>query len=265
MTLSTREQHNRERLKKQKEEIRRYLETGDSDMLAYSWPGDRISACKQAKLELREALIAEVRRRVNGRPLPEFPDLDLPEFSRQKVEPMVRGLFPTAESDIVMALLENSVVFLTPENIGDILHKVEFSSTAWDLANLYLSTAGAELLGQKARTIVGLSEETTCYISVDYFHQQDKFADFLVHEAAHVFHNCKRAPIGLKETRTREFLLNVEYRWGRPPGQPLKRDDTLPGQLRRPLPRRGRLAHSSAYSAAPSAPGQVYRAESSSL
>jgi hypothetical protein len=32
-----------------------------------------------------------------------------------------------------------------------------------------------------------------------------------VHEAAHIFHNCKRATLGLGETRRREYLLNIDY------------------------------------------------------
>ena len=33
-----------------------------------------------------------------------------------------------------------------------------------------------------------------------------------MHEMAHLFHNWKRAPIGLKETRHKEFLLNIAFR-----------------------------------------------------
>ena len=32
-----------------------------------------------------------------------------------------------------------------------------------------------------------------------------------VHEAAHVFHNCKRGTVGLPETRAREWLLNIDF------------------------------------------------------
>lgn len=48
------------------------------------------------------------------------------------------------------------------------------------------------------------SEETTCYVSVEYFRDHDPCADYVVHEAAHIFHNCKRATVGLPETRRRE-------------------------------------------------------------
>ena len=60
--------------------------------------------------------------------------------------------------------------------------------------------------------IVGLSEETTCYVSPAYFSSQDPFADYVVHEAAHVFHNCRRATVGLTETRSRKYLLDIDYR-----------------------------------------------------
>jgi hypothetical protein len=34
----------------------------------------------------------------------------------------------------------------------------------------------------------------------------------VVHEAAHIFHNCKRRTAGLAETRRREWLLDIEFR-----------------------------------------------------
>jgi hypothetical protein len=33
-----------------------------------------------------------------------------------------------------------------------------------------------------------------------------------VHEAAHIFHNCKRRTIGIPETRRKEWLLPIEFR-----------------------------------------------------
>jgi hypothetical protein len=79
------------------------------------------------------------------------------------------------------------------------------------LANLYLGSLGAKLLAEEAPRLVGLSEETTCYVSPDYFANDDPFADFIVHEAAHIFHNCKRATVGLRETRTKEWLLDIDF------------------------------------------------------
>jgi len=58
---------------------------------------------------------------------------------------------------------------------------------------------------------VGLSEGTICYVSVNYFRAPGRFDDFAVHEAAHIFHNCKRRTIGLRETRVREWLLEIDF------------------------------------------------------
>ena len=113
---------------------------------------------------------------------------------------------------MVLAMLERSVVFLHPGNIESVLRAATWPRTAWSLANLYLVSVGCERLSDEAPNIVGLSEETTCYVSPAYFTSQDDFADYVVHEAAHVFHNCKRATVGLKETRRREFLLDIDYR-----------------------------------------------------
>lgn len=94
-------------------------------------------------------------------------------FTRSKVEPMVRGLFPRAEQDAVLATLEKSVVYVTSTTLEFILMKHAYDCSAWDLANLYLGSVGAELLGADAPRIVGLSESTTCYVSPDYFAEDD--------------------------------------------------------------------------------------------
>ena len=83
--------------------------------------------------------------------------------------------------------------------------------TAWDLANLYLASFDADLLAEDAPAILGLSEETTCFVSAEYFRGESRFADFVVHEVAHIFHNCKRRTIGLREVRHREWLLDIDF------------------------------------------------------
>jgi hypothetical protein len=181
-------------------------------MMAAAWPGDILERGRRQHAEIRGALLEEVRRRAKGRTHEAVPQCAGVEFTRAKVEPMVRGLFSKAEQDIVLATLEKSVVYVTSETIEQIILNHGWDRTAWDLANLYLLSLGAKLLGPKAQRVVGISEGTTCYVSPDYFAQDDPFADFVVHEAAHIFHNCKRRTIGLRETRTKEWLLDIEYR-----------------------------------------------------
>ena len=89
--------------------------------------------------------------------------------------------------------------------------KTPFLSTAWNLANLYLLGCGVEPLSKDAPEIVGLSEATTCYVSTAYFHPERRLEDFVVHEAAHVFHNCKRKTIGLPTVGRREWLLDIDF------------------------------------------------------
>ena len=195
--------------------VAHYLRTGDHDADFRNWPGANFFDCaRNADSTLREALIAAVRSRAvkpEGRPGLQLGDVV--SATRTKVAPMVTGLFSLAERPAILAALETSVVFLTPDNIETVLRSCSWLHTTWSLANMYLMSFGAEPLSPEARAIVGLSQETTCYLSVDYLdsQEQDPFADYLVHEAAHVFHNCKRQTVGLAETRTREFLLNVDY------------------------------------------------------
>jgi hypothetical protein len=88
---------------------------------------------------------------------------------------MVRGLFPRAEQDAVLAALEQSLVFITKANIERLIRECAFDNSAWTLANLYLASLGAELLAKDAPHLVGLSEEISCYVSPEYF-TEDAFA-----------------------------------------------------------------------------------------
>jgi hypothetical protein len=194
------------------DEIERYLRTGDADMDGWAWPGNLMERGRRQHADLRGALVEEVRRLAMGRAHERVPENVGVAFTRAKVEPMVRGLFSKAEQDIVLATLEKSVVYATSETIEPLILNHSWDRSAWDLANLYLLSVGAKLLGTEAPYLVGISEETTCYVSPDYFAEDDPFADFIVHEAAHIFHNCKRRTIGLRETRTKEWLLDIEYR-----------------------------------------------------
>src|SRR3989338_1755973 len=44
-----------------------------------------------------------------------------------------------------------------------------------------------------------------------YFSNNNPLKDYVIHEAAHIFHNCKRERIGLPETRYREWLLEIDF------------------------------------------------------
>jgi len=194
------------------EEVERYLLTGESDPLSSAWSGSFFERANRAHDDLRGALVRAVRCRTTGLVHEALPEIDSVALTRAKVAPMVRGLFPRAEQDAVLAALEQSVVFITKANIEGLIRECAFNNSAWTLANLYLASVGAELLAEDAPRLVGLSEEISCYVSPEYFTEGDPFADFIVHETAHMFHNCKRITLGLRETRTKEWLLDIEFR-----------------------------------------------------
>ena len=199
----------------QRAAVSRYLETGDTETAdTFLWPGNNfIDKETNAHTALRQALIDEVQRRAQGAVLPEIPpQRELVQMTRCRVEPMVRGLFPKAEQDTILKLLEGSVVFLTTANINRVLEDESFHHCAWMLANAYLTSTGAEPLGGSIQSLLGLSQETTCYVTAKYLEGRGKFDDFLVHEAAHVFHNYKREFVGLRHTRTKEWLLPIDFR-----------------------------------------------------
>ena len=76
----------------------------------------------------------------------ELVGLDMEAFARKTIGPMVRGLFSAAEQPPVIEMLSRSINFLTPSNIVSVLLSTPFVGTAWNLANLYLLSRGAEPL-----------------------------------------------------------------------------------------------------------------------
>jgi hypothetical protein len=93
-----------------------------------------------------------------------------------------------------------------------VVTETAWDHTAWSLANLYLGSIGAPLLAPDAPRLLGLSAERTCYLAADTVVRREPFVDVLVHEAAHMFHNCKRRTVGLPATRVREWLLTIDFR-----------------------------------------------------
>jgi hypothetical protein len=200
---------------RQAEEIRRYLETGRHDELADAWDGgNALERMASARLARRAALCAEVRERAASSEMVSgpAPNEDLSMLARTRVDRMVRGLFPKSEQEVILRLLEQSVVIVSPANVERILVDSRWDHSAWVLANLYLESIDAPPLSPEEGRLLGVSEETTCYLSLKYFQNDDPLADCLVHEAAHVFHNCKRRTVGLPEKRNQEWLLAIEYR-----------------------------------------------------
>jgi hypothetical protein len=191
-------------------DVRVFMETGAADPIFARWEGQSVLArCMRGSDALDDALVEEVLRRTRGHH--RLPEVDVVGLTREKVQPMVDGLFPVAERGTVLGVLEKSVIFLTPANVADAIRSAGLPRSAWNVANLYLGSIGADLLGPEADSPLGMSAETTCYVSLEYFRTKDPFDDFVVHEAAHVFHNCKRERIGLPRTRKTEWLLEIDF------------------------------------------------------
>lgn len=193
--------------------IKRYLQNGEYDSNFRAWPGDRyLGRVQQGDAALRKALRSAIHERTACAAAPAaLVELEVAALTRRKVLPMVQGLFSRNEQAYVLDMLERSVVFLTPVTIDQVIDQSRWLRTAWDLANLFLAGVKAEILADDAPCLVGLSEGTTCYLSAAYFDATGRFDDFLVHEVAHIFHNCKRRTIGLRETRQQEWLLEIDF------------------------------------------------------
>jgi hypothetical protein len=142
------------------EAIDRYLREGTYVSDHPAWPGKNfMEKARNGRDDLLRALVVEVKRRAVGKthaPLP--PGFDVIPWTRSKLTPMVHGLFHAAEREPVLSLLERSVVFLTADNIEQVLLGQRWLHTAWSLANLFLSSVEADLLGPEAPSLLGLTE-----------------------------------------------------------------------------------------------------------
>ncbi|MEQ9322915.1 MAG: hypothetical protein RIF41_27365 [Polyangiaceae bacterium] len=195
------------------DQVDHFLATGESDATGALYPAESMmEAFRRYDEVLRHALLDELNRRAanhRGRRLPQ--GFELSEFVRRKVGPMVAGLFPRREHEAVLASLDKAFVFLTRQATRQVVLEASYLSTAWTVANIYLASIGAECLGEGDWAVVGSCEDR-CYVSMEYFGDTGRFADYVVHEAAHVFHNTKRERVGLPSTRRREWLLDIEFR-----------------------------------------------------
>lgn len=195
------------------DQVRRYLASGDYDGFFAGWPGRSvIDVATHATQRLRAALVEATLREARGFERPVRLPEPIDPWLRNKLGPMVQGLFTVGERGRVLDALVRGIVFLTPHNIVDVLTTEPWLSTAWRLANLYLDSLGAHPLDSQAGDLVGLSQDTTCYVSLAYFDETDPFADYVVHEAAHVLHNCRRTAIGLPERRHCPTPLDIAFR-----------------------------------------------------
>jgi len=195
------------------QEVAHYLATGESDPVGCAFPGEHtFERLTGYDRHLRGALIAEVRNRERGRPQSQVPaDVEAAAWVRRKVEPMITGLFSSVERPVVLGVAERSILFLTRETIHRTIFEVPYLGSAWTIANMYLHSLDAPMLGDGASPAVGLSMEMKCYVSLGYFVEEDPLADYVVHEVAHIFHNCKRQTIGLSHSRSKEWLLDIAY------------------------------------------------------
>jgi hypothetical protein len=125
--------------------VAHFLATGESDSFGTSFPGrhalERIRACESV---LRDALVQEVQLRARGREHTHTPpNTNSTAWVRQKVAPMIHGLFRADERETMLVTAERSIVFLTCESIDRLIRKAAYLETAWTLANMFLSSLRA--------------------------------------------------------------------------------------------------------------------------
>lgn len=199
------------------EEIARYLATGSVDGDGWClYPGQNFVEKTVARASvLRGALLQRVIELEAAGHAPPVPDEQLEKpFLWSKLRPMVEGLFAVDEQEHMLELVTDSVVFLTQDTVHRLLRELRWHSSAWKVATIWLDSINAPALSSSSPALLGFSEEARCYVSLRYFgdFEDDPFADYVVHEVAHLFHNNKRHRIGLPPRGRCEWLLDIEFR-----------------------------------------------------
>ncbi len=197
-------------------EIAHYLASGEHDANAWRRYRGR-TAMEQMGAQavaLRDALLERVRDLEVGRaPILVPGDRTSRQYLESKLAPMVTGIFEPEDQSVVLETLVDSITFLTRGNVHRVLEESGWPRTSWDVARIWLDSIGAEPLSPGADGLLGLSENLRCYVSLRYFEdlERDPFADYVVHEAAHLLHNNKRRYLGLPERGRSQWLLDVDF------------------------------------------------------
>jgi hypothetical protein len=207
----------RDRSSARLEEIARYLATGHPDEDGWRrYEGQ--TSLEQMKVHgaaLRRALLERVTELETAGQVPTPPaSCRDRSWLREKLRPMVEGFFVPDDQPRVLEFVEGSIVFLTRDTVHQLLPELRWDHSAWNIARIWLDSINAPPLSEGAGGLLGLSEEKTCYVSLRYFKdfEDDPFADYVVHEVAHLFHNNKRHYVGLPPRGRREWMLELEFR-----------------------------------------------------
>lgn len=188
--------------------VERFLATGAVDPLFPGWPGSAMDRRREGTATLRDIL-----RRVIARAAAHSPHWahavprDAPERIRERIGPLVAGLFPEPDAAVLLDALPPRVVVLAPSGFGAVIETVPLR-TAWDLANLLLDDLGAPPLADDVPELDGLCAAGRAFLLPRAL--EETRPDVVVHEVAHLLHSLRRGEVGLgPPTRP---LLNVPPR-----------------------------------------------------
>ena len=195
--------------------LRRYVASGECgipDAGASDDPAIEMLR-RNARWAYRQELWLAVERRARKRTtvppaLVEGPDA----LMRRRATPMIQGLFPARERKVVLNFLGRSLLVLTEANIRGALTTTPCDHAAWMIANLYLESLGAPLLGPEAPKLLGLAEKARCYVTPNAATTRAFLVDVVVHEAAHVLQDSTREMAGLSGPHSQETLLSIDPR-----------------------------------------------------
>ena len=168
--------------------VERFLATGEHDPGFGSWPGARAERRAAGTAALAGVLLRVVNWRARHAPLPPTPaPADPVGPVRQRIAPMLRGLFGANKADLLIERLPQRVEVLTVRSLtlrGPALPLY----SQWSLANLLLDDMGSPPLADDTPQLDGLCADRRAWVLPRAFAPSPPYTDVIVHEVAHLLH-----------------------------------------------------------------------------
>lgn len=176
--------------------VERFLATGEPDPDFGAWPGTLAQRRRKGGEALSQVLRRIVGWRAKGAPLAlDRVPPDATERVRQRIHPLVTGLFAEAPAAVLLQALPPRVQIVTVRRFQEGCTDLPLYAQ-WALANMLLDAMGAPPLSDDAPQLDGFCAAGRAWVLPRAFVETDPRVDVLVHEVAHLLHDLRRGELG---------------------------------------------------------------------
>ncbi len=181
--------------------VEHFLGTGEHDRAFRAWSGSSNQRREAGTARLGGVLRRIVRWRAQHAPIrPADPPADVPAEVRNRVHPLLLGMFKAGRAEALVDALPHRVEVLTLHAFATRARHLPLA-TQWSLANMLLDDLGAPPLADAAPQLDGLCADGRAWVLPRAFTSSLPYSDVVVHELAHLLHTLSPAALGLGTSR----------------------------------------------------------------